>query len=180
MAHGTAASALVWPVYALVCLPVTLQAQERSFRLEGNVVGAGGKALAGAVVTAGNNTGPPSDTEGRFTLIVPRGIARVLAHADGYAAFTAGLDVESDRSLHIELRRNESVTVHAGRDVLEPDPASSAYTREDLLPANPGRPGVPFSVPGFPTESASGGIKAPQYFAPGVAGDHGEPIAQYF
>ena len=28
-------------------------------------------------------------------------------------------------------------------------------------------------------ETASGGIKAPQYFAPGVAGDHGEPIAQF-
>ena len=31
----------------------------------------------------------------------------------------------------------------------------------------------------MPIETASGGIKAPQYFAPGVAGDHGEPIAQY-
>jgi hypothetical protein len=35
------------------------------------------------------------------------------------------------------------------------------------------------SIPGYPIETASGGIKAPQYFAPGVAGDHGEPIAQY-
>jgi hypothetical protein len=34
-------------------------------------------------------------------------------------------------------------------------------------------------MPGTPIETASGGIKAPQYFAPGVAGDHGEPIAQY-
>ena len=31
----------------------------------------------------------------------------------------------------------------------------------------------------LPIETASGGIKAPQYFAPGVAGDHGEPIAQF-
>jgi hypothetical protein len=38
---------------------------------------------------------------------------------------------------------------------------------------------VPFSVPGFPSETASGGIKAPQYFAPGVSGDHGEPVAQF-
>ena len=29
-------------------------------------------------------------------------------------------------------------------------------------------------------ESPAGGIKPPQYFAPGVAGDHGEPIAMYF
>src|SRR5208282_5390490 len=43
----------------------------------------------------------------------------------------------------------------------------------------PGRPGAPVSIPGYPIETASSGIKAPQYFAPGVAGDHGEPIAQY-
>lgn len=42
-----------------------------------------------------------------------------------------------------------------------------------------GRPGAPVSIPGYPIETASSGIKAPQYFAPGVAGDHGEPIAQY-
>ncbi len=31
----------------------------------------------------------------------------------------------------------------------------------------------------MPIETSAGGIKAPQYFVPGVAGDHGEPIAQY-
>ena len=51
---------------------------------------------------------------------------------------------------------------------------------DQVLDANPGRPGAPISIPGLPIETASGGIKAPQYFAPGVAGDHGEPIAQYF
>jgi hypothetical protein len=49
-----------------------------------------------------------------------------------------------------------------------------------LLDANPAGPGAPISIPGLALETASGGIKAPQYFAPGVAGDHGEPIAQYF
>jgi len=53
------------------------------------------------------------------------------------------------------------------------------FASEDLLDANPGRPGAPVSIPGYPIETASSGIKAPQYFAPGVAGDHGEPIAQY-
>ena len=51
--------------------------------------------------------------------------------------------------------------------------------REEILDANPGRPGAPVSIPGLPIETASGGIKAPQYFAPGVAGDHGEPIATF-
>jgi hypothetical protein len=75
----------------------------------------------------------------------------------------------------------QTVTVFGREaDLLSPDPATSAFAAEELLAANPGRPGVPFSVPGFPVDTASGGIKAPQYFAPGVAGDHGGPVAQYF
>src|SRR5262249_44326038 len=50
----------------------------------------------------------------------------------------------------------------------------------ETLDANPGRPGMPISIPGMPVESPAGGIKPPQYFVPGVAGDHGEPIAQFF
>jgi hypothetical protein len=78
--------------------------------------------------------------------------------------------------------RVEIVTVTAdvnATDVFSPDPAEKVFVREDLLDANPGRPGAPVSIPGYPIETASSGIKAPQYFAPGVAGDHGEPIAQY-
>lgn len=63
--------------------------------------------------------------------------------------------------------------------VANPDPAQRVIIREETLDANPGRPGAPVSIPGLPIETASGGIKAPQYFAPGVAGDHGEPIASY-
>ncbi len=75
-----------------------------------------------------------------------------------------------------------SVTVTADvndLDVLSPDPGEKVFVKQDLLDANPGRPGAPVSIPGYPIETASSGIKAPQYFAPGVAGDHGEPIAQY-
>ena len=67
----------------------------------------------------------------------------------------------------------------AALDLYSPDPSEKVFAQRDLLDANPGRPGAPLSVPGYPIETASGGIKAPQYFAPGVAGDHGEPIAQY-
>jgi hypothetical protein len=77
----------------------------------------------------------------------------------------------------------QSVTVTAdvgGGDPLNPDPAERVFLRDETLDPNPGRPGVPVSIPGLPVESASGGIKAPQYFSPGVAGDHGEPIAQFF
>jgi hypothetical protein len=76
----------------------------------------------------------------------------------------------------------DSVTVTAdvrNTDILQPDPAQRVMVRDQILDANPGRPGAPVSIPGLPIETASGGIKAPQYFAPGVAGDHGEPIAQF-
>src|SRR5271157_3668797 len=78
--------------------------------------------------------------------------------------------------------QTESVSVTADvndLDVQSPDPAVKVFASEDLLDANPGRPGAPISIPGYPIETASSGIKAPQYFAPGVAGDHGEPIAQF-
>ncbi len=111
----------------------------------------------------------------------PRGITHLTAQSDRYSTFRTDLDIEGDQTLGIQLLRNETVTIHAEPDVLSPDPSASAYTREDLLAANPGRPGIPLSVPRISDrDSQSGGIKAPQYFAPGVAGDHGEPIAQFF
>jgi hypothetical protein len=64
-------------------------------------------------------------------------------------------------------------------DVLQPDAATKVFASQDLLDASPGRPGAPISIPGYPIETASSGMRAPQYFAPGVAGDHGEPIAMF-
>ena len=92
-----------------------------------------------------------------------------------------GVDVGSCSS-PVSCRERETVNVTADVkdiDVQSPDPAEKVFASEDLLDANPGRPGAPISIPGYPIETASSGIKAPQYFAPGVAGDHGEPIAQF-
>lgn len=79
--------------------------------------------------------------------------------------------------------RNDSVLVTADVSDLGlflPDPAQRIMIRNEILDANPGRPGMPVSIPGMPAESPAGGVKPPQYFIPGVAGDHGEPIALYF
>ncbi|MCU1294085.1 MAG: hypothetical protein JWP08_2935 [Bryobacterales bacterium] len=97
------------------------------------------------------------------------------------------ISVEANPTLvNIQLgavaKREDSINVVADvkeTTVLFPDPAQRVYVRQETLDANPGRPGAPISIPGVPIETASGGVKAPQYFAPGVAGDHGEPIAQY-
>jgi len=99
----------------------------------------------------------------------------------------ASVQVAAGRVTHVDLRfrgmvaQRQSVTVVAqAPSVLAPDPSERVLIHNRVLDANPGRPGAPISIPGLPVETASGGIKAPQYFAPGVAGDHGEPIAQYF
>ncbi len=178
--RGTIWTAATWTVSVFLFGPTPVHAQRETFQLEGEIVSTAGVPLQGAGVSAGKVVGTLSDASGHFTLTLPRGLTHVTAQVDRYSTFETDLDVEGDQTLHIELRADESVTVHAGADVLSPDPSMEAYTREDLLAANPGRPGIPFSVPGFPTETASGGIKAPQYFTPGVAGDHGEPIAQFF
>ena len=78
--------------------------------------------------------------------------------------------------------QSDSVTVTANPndiDIDHPDPSQRVIVADSSLDANPGHPGVPISIPGLPAETASSGIKAPQYFAPGVAGDHGEPIGQF-
>ena len=94
----------------------------------------------------------------------------------------AGARMEADLQFREMASQKQAITVTADVtqvDVQSPDPAEKVFAIEDLLDANPGRPGAPISIPGYPIETASSGIKAPQYFAPGVAGDHGEPIAQF-
>jgi len=112
----------------------------------------------------------------------------IKVDAAGFRQVTHPIAVRASGNSEIQISlgqlssRIENITVTADvneTDVLSPDPAERVFVRQDLLDANPGRPGAPVSIPGYPIETASSGIKAPQYFAPGVAGDHGEPIAQY-
>jgi hypothetical protein len=96
--------------------------------------------------------------------------------APGYESLSLVVTVMNDTELTIQMRAASTVTVVAPAG--ESNASAQVYSADDL-PRTDGRPGAPFSVPGLPSETASGGVKAPQYFAPGVAGDHGEPIAQY-
>jgi hypothetical protein len=137
-----------------------------------------GQALAQAI------SGP----DGRFEIRAPDGEFDIQVDAAGFRQVIVAHSVHASGNSDIAVQmgqissRVETVTVTAdvnGTDLRSPDPAEKVFVREDLLDANPGRPGAPVSIPGYPIETASSGIKAPQYFAPGVAGDHGEPIAQY-
>jgi carboxypeptidase family protein len=129
-----------------------------------------------------------TDQQGRFEFHrLPPGAYRLSAEAPGFATVTGHVNLVAGQTNDADLRflrlatQNQQVTVVASEPAaLTPDPSQRIFVRDEVLEANPGRPGAPISIPGLPIETASGGIKAPQYFAPGVAGDHGEPIAQYF
>jgi len=147
-----------------------------------------GKAVAGAQVLLSTGALAATNESGDFSFErLDPGEYVLEARHPGFAALRRTINVTGD--LKVELRfaelaaQSQEVNVTADAHdavMLFPDPSQHIYVHGEMLDANPGRPGAPVSIPGVPIETASGGIKAPQYFAPGVAGDHGEPIAQYF
>jgi hypothetical protein len=175
----------------LLLLSLPLLAQEAI--LKGRVTDPQGNALPSASIRASNSAGyqatATSGPDGHFDIkIATAGKVEITVDAPGFRPITRSITLHPGANPEIQINmselstRTESVSVTADvneTDVLSPDPAEKVFVRQDLLDANPGRPGAPVSIPGYPIETASSGIKAPQYFAPGVAGDHGEPIAQY-
>jgi hypothetical protein len=127
--------------------------------------------------------------EGEFLFApVHGGTWKLTASASGLVDISRTVNLADSQELTVNLQfglvapHSDAVTVTADvkeATIEQPDPAQRVLVRDEMLDANPGRPGAPVSIPGLPVETASGGIKAPQYFAPGVAGDHGEPIAQF-
>ncbi len=180
-------------ILAALLFLVSVQSHAAEMRVTGRVIDPQGRPVPGARLQLtqrhpGTTHQTTADDQGRFEFEVTSvGEYMVKANADGFQQVTKALRISSgSASLDIRLEkitsRAESVTVTANIDetsLTSPDPGQRVIVRQEELDANPGRPGAPISIPGLPIETASGGIKAPQYFAPGVAGDHGEPIAQY-
>jgi hypothetical protein len=131
-----------------------------------------------------------TDEQGHFTFgAVDPGEYKLIAEFSGFPTIDRTIVVSTDGTKLENLQfsqvasQTESVTVSADvsdAGLYAPDPAQRLMVREETLDANPGRPGMPISIPGLPVESPAGGVKPPQYFVPGVAGDHGEPIAMFF
>jgi len=175
----------------ILCLPIAAYASD--LRISGYVVDLQGNPVSGAGVQIVQRSSKKreltiTNRDGQFE-------ARIDATGEydlrivyaGFRSFTQSVKpLSEEENQKIQLiplpTRSESITVTADVndvDLVSPDPAEKIFVSQDLLDANPGRPGAPVSIPGYPIETASSGIKAPQYFAPGVAGDHGEPIAQF-
>lgn len=146
-----------------------------------------GRAVAGAEIRTGLEV-CKTNPIGQCTLRLGVGDYHLVASAPGLQPSERDVHVaESDAAVEFRFTAAASqaasmtVTADAGDDgLMTPDPAQRIMIRQETLDANPGRPGFPISIPGMPVESPAGGIKPPQYFVPGVAGDHGEPIAQFF
>ncbi|WP_263358954.1 TonB-dependent receptor [Acidicapsa ligni] len=167
-------------------------AQSGATRISGSVLDPAGMSVVGAHVevdsVSGARSTATSGRDGGFSIDLPAaGKYTVRVEAEGFAPVMYKMQLNVDTpNLTLRLQKisiaKEEIGINADVsqiDIASPDPSQKIMVREELLDANPGRPGAPISIPGLPIETAAGGIKAPQYFAPGVAGDHGEPIAQY-
>lgn len=175
---------------ALAC--AAAEAQSVAPRIQGSVLDPAGRPVANARVAIETANGVrlacTTGNDGDFSIALPEwGAYTVRVKAQGFAPEVRRLEL-SPMSGPAQLRLEridpavEQIVVSADLGELNlasPDPSQTVLMREEMLDANPGRPGAPISIPGLPIETASGGIKAPQYFVPGVAGDHGEPIAQF-
>ena len=180
---------------ALLWLSIFVPAAYGATRISGSLTDPQGNAVPGATIRfvrradfSRNQT--QTDDQGQFAFNnLEPGEYTLTAEFPGFAPITKTITI-SDEAIHTAIvqfsniaTQQQSVTVMADVSevsIFSPDPAQRVMVREETLDANPGRPGMPVSIPGMPAESPAGGIKPPQYFVPGVAGDHGEPIAMFF
>jgi hypothetical protein len=178
-------------VFLLIFYPGALLAQTTG-SIKGLITDPQGNALPQASVSlvVGRILGEATTgVDGRFQLPpVAPGQFDVKVEASEFRAVSRSVTVRPGVASEVQIGMEqlsalkETLTVTADvneGDVLQPDAATKVFASQDLLDANPGRPGAPISIPGYPIETASSGMKAAQYFAPGVAGDHGEPIAMF-
>jgi hypothetical protein len=192
MGKGSTINGIVALALFIIAVTLSLAAQSGAARASGTVLDPAGRPVAGARVAFDSATGArisgTTGSDGAFTITLPAwGAYTARVEATGFAGVTRKVQLSAETAsltLRLEQVAAASEEVIVAADVSEialasPDPSQKVLVREELLDANPGRPGAPISIPGLPIETASGGIKAPQYFVPGVAGDHGEPIAQY-
>ena len=179
---------LIWTLLAVT----SLRAEPPLGRISGKVLDPQAASVREAKISLVNAAGTTvastsSNAQGDFSFESVRpGSYQLTAEATGFLAIISNVGVgNGDHTINLQFQQVanavQSLTVVASApSSLTPDPSQNIVIDDEVLDANPGRPGAPISIPGLPIETASGGIKAPQYFAPGVAGDHGEPIAQYF
>jgi hypothetical protein len=180
--------------FAIFAVGLSSAAASNFGRLSGQVLDPQGNPVAKVRISVATPAGVSiretmSDQDGHFGWIdLEAGDYRISAEISSFAPVSAAIAISAGHESLLNLQFVQIASVRqavvvvgsSAPSALTPDPSERIVVHDQALDANPGRPGAPISIPGNPIETASGGIKAPQYFAPGVAGDHGEPIAQFY
>ena len=158
-------------------LVLTIQVRASDGSLAGQVTDLQGKPVSHALVQVVTDPGSrrqqtESDADGKFAFPqLPIGTWKLSGKAAEFADAFQTISVRDGQTAQVNLQftelatRIDAITVTADVkeiDIQQPDPAQRVLVREEILDANPGRPGAPVSIPGLPIETASGGIKAPQ------------------
>lgn len=187
---------LLWLITLLLTLYLSeTRVLSAASGFSGSVADPQGRFVAGATISLlrradSSRRETKANDQGQFSFpALEAGEYRLTVESAGFPVITRTIIVSSEGPQTQALQfsevasQNQSVTVSANvsdAGLFAPDPAQRIMIRDETLDANPGRPGMPISIPGMPVESPAGGVKPPQYFVPGVAGDHGEPIAMFF
>ncbi len=149
-------------------------AQSTIARVEGTVLDPAGFPLAGAQVefdsVSGARLSATTGSDGEFARSLPAwGAYTVHVEATGLVAITQQFDLSASTgnlTLRLEHMASVSQDVIVSTDVGQisldsPDPSQKVMVREELLDANPGRPGAPISIPGMPIETAAERVLRP-------------------
>ena len=138
-------------------------AQDDPIRISGTILDPIGLSVAGAHIEADASSGARLTTisggDGGFALSLPAaGAYTVRVQATGFATLARTMQL-STRSANLTLRldkvsaTSEEVVVTADVsqiDIAAPDPSQRILVREELLDANPGRPGATYLHPRSP------------------------------
>lgn len=172
-------------------LPLPLLAQE--ILLKGRVTDPQGNGLPAAVVQVASHdqvlARTTSGPDGLFQLKVHlAGEFVIKVEAAGFRPVTRTIAVRGSGNPEIQINmgqlasRIENVTVTADVnevDVMSPDPAEKIFVRQEAARREPRPAGSAHLDSRLSNRDGFGRHQGAQYFAPGVAADHGEPIAQY-
>ena len=164
----------------LIALAANILAARPAGRISGRVTDPQGATVSRAEITVSDQSNSTvckttPDAQGYFFWsTVGTGKFSVTATSPAFdqVALTvrveAGAQVEADLQFRQLASQKQAITVvGTAPPLLAPDPSERVVVHDEVLDANPGRPGAPISIPGLPTETASGGIKAPPILRPG-------------
>jgi len=187
---GSTKLRIVLLFFCVAAWAIGARAQAGGARFTGTVVDPAGRPVAGAHVgldsAAGIKLSGTTGSDGGFDLALPAWAFTRCVSRGGVrgshlqSGFKCG---GRSTTLYLEQVKTVAEEVVVSADVGEiaidsPDPSQKILVREELLDANPGRPGAPISIPGMPSKRGRRHQGA-AVLCSGVAGDHGEPIAQY-